>query len=209
ERYGVLARDGSSRIVRLTPKNTITIASSISNGAGSALLAAEQDTKGLISGVAASEPQVQPQPSTAYSVRQGGVVVANPGRALFDYATYAALYQPCIASVAGNAGRCTALVAKGLLNGADLAAQQADAKLRLQAYGWLPDSDPLQAAHAGTNILVAVTYAYAYGKFSVTDKVCGFTFAQTDGGGNPIAFTSAQKAASFATQSGIVGNVVY
>eukprot|EP01133_Synstelium_polycarpum_P005480 gene5480-6336_t len=209
ERYGVLARDGSSRIVRLTPKNTITIASSISNGAGSALLAAEQDTKGLISGVAASEPQIQPQPSNAYTVRQGGVAVNAPGRALFDYATYAALYQPCIASVAGNAGRCTALAAKGLLGGADLASQQADAKQRLQAYGWLPDSDPLQAAHAGTNILVAVTYAYAYGKFSVTDKVCGFTFAQTDGGGNPIAFTSAQKAASFATQSGIVGNVVY
>ena len=209
ERYGVLARDGSSRIVRLTPKNTITIASSISNGAGSALLAAEQDTQGLISGVAASEPQVQPQPSTAYSVRQGGVVVNTPGRALFDYATYAALYQPCIASVAGNAGRCTALVSKGLLNGADLAAQQADAKQRLRAYGWLPDSDPLQAAHAGTNILVAVTYAYAYGKFSVTDKVCGFTFAQTDGSGNPIAFTSAQKAASFAAQNGILGSVVY
>ncbi|OEZ91691.1 D-(-)-3-hydroxybutyrate oligomer hydrolase [Janthinobacterium sp. HH106] len=209
ERYGVLARDGSSRIVRLTPKNTITIASSISNGAGSALLAAEQDTKGLISGVAASEPQVQPAASNAYSVRQGGAVVANPGRALFDYATYAALYQPCIASVAGNAGRCTALVAKGLLNGADLAAQQADAKQRLRAYGWLVDSDPLQAAHAGTNILVAVTYAYAYGKFSVTDKVCGFTFAQTDGSGNPIAFTTAQKAASFAAQNGILGNVVY
>ena len=209
ERYGVLARDGSSRIVRLTPKNTITIASSISNGAGSALLAAEQDTQGLISGVAASEPQIQPAVSSAYSVRQGGVVVANPGRALFDYATYAALYQPCIASVAGNAGRCTALVAKGLLNGADLAAQQADAKQRLRAYGWLPDSDPLQAAHAGTNILVAVTYAYAYGKFSVTDKVCGFTFAQTDGSGNPIAFTPAQKAASFAAQNGIPGSVVY
>ena len=209
ERYGVLARDGSSRIVRLTPKNTITIASSISNGAGSALLAAEQDTQGLISGVAASEPQVQPAASSAYSVRQGGVVVANPGRALFDYTTYAALYQPCIASVAGNAGRCTALVAKGLLNGADLAAQQADAKQRLRAYGWLPDADPLQAAHAGTNILVAVTYAYAYGKFSVTDKVCGFTFAQTDGSGNPIAFTPAQKAASFAAQNGILGSVVY
>ena len=209
ERYGMLARDGSSHLLRLTPKNTITIASSISNGGGSALLAAEQDTRGLISGVAVSEPQVQPAPSTAYSVRQGGVVVSGPGRALFDYATYAALYQPCIASVAGSAGRCTALVAKGLLSGTDLAQQQADAKQRLQAYGWLADSDPLQAAHAGTNILVAVTYAYAYGKFSVTDKVCGFSFAQTDGTGNPIAYTSAQKAASFAAQNGILGNVVY
>ncbi|MBG6221707.1 MULTISPECIES: 3-hydroxybutyrate oligomer hydrolase family protein [unclassified Janthinobacterium] len=209
QRYGVLARDGSSRIVRLTPKNTITIASSISNGAGSALLAAQHDTQDLISGVVASEPQIQPAASSAYSVRQGGVQLANPGRALFDYATYAALYQPCVASVASNAGRCTALLTKGLLNGADLAAQQADAKQRLRAYGWLVDSDPLQAAHAGTNILVAVTYAYAYGKFSVTDKVCGFTFAQTDGSANPIPFTSVQKAASFAAQNGIPGSVVY
>ena len=209
ERHGAVARDGVSHLVRLTPKNTITIASSISNGAGAALLAAEQDTKGLISGVAASEPQVQPQPSTAYSVRQGSVTVASPGRALYDYATYAALYQPCIASVAGNAGRCTALAAKGLLNGGDLASQQQDAKRRLQAYGWLADSDPLQAAHAGTNILVAVTYAYAYGKFSVTDKVCGFSFAQTDALGSPVAYTNAQKAASFATQNGILGNVLY
>ena len=209
ERYGVLARDGGAHLVRLTPKNTITIASSISNGAGAALLAAEQDSKGLISGVAASEPQIQPASSSAYSVRQGGVAVAASGRALYDYATYAALYQPCIAAAVGNAGRCTALAARGLLTGADLAAQQADAKKRLQAYGWLPDSDALQALHAGTNILVAVTYAYAYGKFSVTDKVCGFAFAQTDGAGNPIPFTSAQKASSFATQNGIIGNVLY
>ena len=209
ERHGAVARDGTSHLLRLTPKNTITIASSISNGAGAALLAAEQDGKGLISGVAASEPQIQPQPSTAYSVRQGGVAVAGPGRALYDYATYAALYQPCIASVAGNAGRCTALAAKGLLNGGDLASQQQDAKRRLQAYGWLADSDPLQASHAGTNILVAVTYAYAYGKFAVTDKVCGFSFAQTDALGSPVAYTNAQKAASFATQNGILGNVLY
>ncbi|MGK5026912.1 3-hydroxybutyrate oligomer hydrolase family protein [Janthinobacterium sp. RB2R34] len=209
ERYGATARDGVGRLLRLKPSNTITIASSISNGAGAALLAAEQDSRGLISGVAVSEPQIQPQPSTAYNVRQGALTMAGAGRALFDYASYAALYQPCIASVAGNAGRCTALVAKGLLTGGDLASQQQDAKLRLQAYGWLADSDPLQASHAGTNILVAVTYAYAYGKFSVTDKVCGFSFAQTDALGHPVAYTNAQKAASFATQNGILGNVLY
>ncbi|KAB8039327.1 3-hydroxybutyrate oligomer hydrolase family protein [Janthinobacterium aquaticum] len=209
ERYGTTARDGQSHLVRLTPKNTITIASSISNGAGAALLAAQLDTKGLISGVAASEPQIQPSPSTAYSVRQGGAVVTGAGRSLFDYSTYAALYQPCLASSAGNAGRCTALVAKGLLNGSDLATQQQDALKRLQAYGWLPASDALQVSHAGTNILVAVTYAYAYGKFSVSDRVCGFSFAQTDANGSPVAISALQKAASFAAQNGIVGNVVY
>jgi hydroxybutyrate-dimer hydrolase len=209
EKYGVLAKDNKSHIVRLTPKNTITIASSISNGAGSALLAAEQDTKGLISGVAATEPQVQPKTATGYSVRQGGASVTGQGKALFDYSTYAALYQPCIASTAAAPGRCTALVAKGLLTGTDLLSQQNDAKARLKAYGWLADSDILQAAHAGTNILVAVTYANAYGKFSVTDKVCGFSFAPTDATGTPLAFTAAQKASSFSTQNGIVGSVVY
>jgi hydroxybutyrate-dimer hydrolase len=209
EKYGVLAKDNKSHIVRLTPKNTITIASSISNGAGSALLAAEQDTKGLISGVAATEPQVQPKTATGYSVRQGGASVTGQGKALFDYSTYAALYQPCIASTAAAPGRCTALAAKGLLTGTDLLSQQNDAKARLKAYGWLADSDILQAAHAGTNILVAVTYANAYGKFSVTDKVCGFSFASTDATGTPVAFTAAQKASSFATQNGILGSVVY
>jgi hydroxybutyrate-dimer hydrolase len=209
EKYGTLARDNKSHVIALTPKNTITIASSISNGAGSALLAAEQDTKGLISGVAATEPQIQPKTATGYTVRQGGVNVTGQGKALFDYSTYAALYQPCIAATAAAPGRCTALAAKGLLTGADLASQQNDAKARLKAYGWLPDSDVLQAAHAGTNILVAVTYANAYGKFSVTDKVCGFSFAPTDATGSPLAFTAAQKASSFATQNGIIGSVLY
>jgi hydroxybutyrate-dimer hydrolase len=193
EKYGTLAKDNKSHLIALSPKNTITIASSISNGAGAALLAAEQDSKGLISGVAVSEPQIQPK----------------AGKALFDYSTYAALYQPCIASTAAAPGRCSALAAKGLLSGGDLAAQQNDAKAKLKAYGWLADSDVLQAAHAGTNILVAATYAYAYGKFSVTDKVCGFTFAPTDATGVPVAFTAAQKASSFATQNGIIGSVVY
>nr|WP_315256018.1 3-hydroxybutyrate oligomer hydrolase family protein [uncultured Duganella sp.] len=208
EKYGTLARDNKSHIVTLTPNNTITIASSISNGGGSALLAAEQDTKGLISGVAVAEPQVQPKSATGFTLRQGAVTVAAPGKSLYDYSTYAALYQPCIAAPT-SPGRCTALVTKGLLSGGDAIAQQNDARARLKAYGWLADSDPLHAAHAGTNVLVAVTYAYAYGKFSVTDKVCGFTFSPTDASGAPVAFTAAQKAASFATQSGIIGSVVY
>lgn len=209
EKYGAPSRDGTRHLVAFTPKNTITIVSSISNGAGAALLAAEQDTKGLISGVAATEPQIQPKTATGYTVLQGGVNVAGQGKALLDYSTYAALYQPCIAATAVSPGRCTALAAKGLLNGGDLQAQQSDAKARLHAYGWLPDSDVLQGAHAGTNVLVAVTYAYAYGRFAVTDRICGFTFAPVDASGMPVPFTAAQKSSSFATQNGIVGSVVY
>lgn len=210
ERFGTLAADGKNHLVRFTPKNTIAIASSISNGAGSALLAAEQDTKGLISAVAATEPQIQPKSATGYTVRQGGAAVTAQGKALFDYSTYAALYQPCAAGGAASVGRCTSLVSKGLLTGANAAEQQANALAKLKAYGWTADTDPLQGLHAGTNILVAVTYAYAYGKFSVTDKVCGFSFAPTDPVTGAVApFSAEQKAASFATQNGIIGNVVY
>jgi len=38
------------------------IASSVSNGGGSSLLAAEQDRHGLIDGVAVMEPNVNPEP---------------------------------------------------------------------------------------------------------------------------------------------------
>jgi hydroxybutyrate-dimer hydrolase len=206
EQYSEPARGRMRHVPRFTERNTITIASSISNGAGAALLAAEQDTRGLISGVAVTEPQVQPNITTGYTIRQGGVPVSAQGKPLFDYSTYAALYQPC---VAGSAGRCGALVAKGLLSGPDLASQQSAASAKLRAYGWLSDSDPLQAVHAGTNILVAATYANAYGKFSVTDNVCGFSFAQTDISGNPVPMTVAQRATIFSTSSGIIGNILY
>jgi hydroxybutyrate-dimer hydrolase len=206
ERYGIVSGDGNGRVVRLTPANTLTIASSISNGAGAALLAAEQDTGGLIDAVAATEPQVQPNKTTGYSVRQSGTAVPQQGRPLLDYSSYAALYQPCIA---GSLGRCTALVQKGLLTGNDLASRQADARARMRAYGWTADADPLQAAHALTNVLVAVTYVNAYGKFSVTDNVCGFSWGAVDATGTPTLLASAVKASSFATQNGILGTPIY
>jgi hydroxybutyrate-dimer hydrolase len=206
QKYGALSTDGSYRTVKLSSANTIVIASSISNGAGSALLAAEQDVSGLISGVAVTEPQIQPKQKAGYTITQGGAAVSSFGKSLLDYSSYAALYQPCIA---GSASRCLVLMQRGLLEGADLAAQQANALAKMRAYGWLPDSDILQAAHAGTNVLVAVTYLNAYGRFSATDSACGFSFANTDVLGFPLAFTAPQKAASFANLNGIPGSVVY
>jgi hydroxybutyrate-dimer hydrolase len=62
-----------------------------------------------------------------------------------------------------------------------LADQAEEALDKLRAYGWLPDSDVLHASHyrLATNALV-VTYANAYGRFSVVDNLCGFSFANTD-----------------------------
>ena len=216
EEYGNGAAGQKSRVI--TPANTTVIASSISNGGGAALLAAEQDRLGLIDGVAANEPQIQPRKADGYTIQQAGVAVAAQGKPLYDYSSFAAIYQPCIA---GNAGRCTSLVQKGLLTGSDLASQQADARKRLRDYGWTADSDAFQEAlapvlnrffagfNANTNFLVTVTYANAYGRLTPADKVCGFTFAKTDGAGLPVALTAEERAQSFAAQNGIIGNPVY
>ncbi|MCC5364898.1 D-(-)-3-hydroxybutyrate oligomer hydrolase, partial [Staphylococcus aureus] len=53
---------GSALPVR--PANTIVIASSISNGGGAAIAAAEQDTGGWIDGVAVGEPGLNLPPNT-------------------------------------------------------------------------------------------------------------------------------------------------
>ena len=218
EEYGSNGNGNGQKVRAITPANTTVIASSISNGGGAALLAAEQDRLGLIDGVAANEPQIQPRTAEGYTVLQGSSPVASQGKPLYDYSSFAAIYQPCIA---GSAGRCLSLAEKGLLAGADTAAQQADARARLRNYGWTADSEAFQAAlapvlngafagfNANTNFLVTLTYANAYGRFAPTDRVCGFTFAKTDGAGAPVPLTVEERAQSFASQNGIIGNPVY
>jgi hydroxybutyrate-dimer hydrolase len=234
QEYGTAVAGQTALQRSITPANTVVIASSISNGAGAALLAAEQDRLGLIKGVAVSEPQIQSSAGSGFTVQQGGTAVSAQAKSLYDYASFAALYQPCIAATAIGttpANRCNSLQAKGLLSGnaatdaLSLAALQADARSRMHAYGWLADSDPLlnspaltagvyanygNAIYVGwSNLMVAATYAYAYGKFSATDHVCGFSFASVDSTGLPTPFGAAGEATSFATQNGIVGSLVY
>jgi hydroxybutyrate-dimer hydrolase len=235
EEYGTAVSGQTAKQRTLTPANTVVIASSISNGAGAALLAAEQDKLGLIKGVAANEPQVQSGGATGFTVQQGGTAVAAQAKSLYDYSSFAALYQPCIHAIAvgtNNANRCNSLQAKGLLTGSpatdatSLAALQTDARNRMHAYGWLTDSDALlnlpsssgnfglpnfgNALYVGwSNLMVTATYAYAYGQFAATDHVCGFSFSNVDGTGSPVVFGAAAEATSFATQNGILGSLVY
>lgn len=68
ERYGDPAPNG--KIVRtINPDNTIVIASSVSNGGGASVRAAEQDKERWIDGVAVSEPNVNPVYQTSASSR--------------------------------------------------------------------------------------------------------------------------------------------
>jgi len=218
EQYGTPGHKGK-RIV-LDRKNTLVIASGISNGGGAALAAAEQDRHNLIDGVAVTEPQIQPGDTHRLSVMQGSTLVQTIGRPLYDYFTWANLYQPCAAlavgadapafaflfipNASGAAARCAGLRAKGLLTRDALPEQAAEALAKLRAYGWQPDSDLLHASHYrfATNA-IAVTYSNSYGRFSVADNVCGFSMANTDPAGSVVAQNPLAQAGIFATGNGV------
>ncbi|MBZ8139006.1 D-(-)-3-hydroxybutyrate oligomer hydrolase [Rubrivivax gelatinosus] len=222
ERYGNAGKGGRHEAT-LNARNTIVIASSVSNGGGAALAAAEQDREGLIDGVAVSEPNAQPRLLHGLAIREGDTPVTTFGRPLADYFSYANLYQPCalLAPAAGGGSavaaalwpaaftasaqnRCTALAAKGLVAGATLAEQAADALARLHAYGWTTDADFLHQSHYrfATNAIVT-TYTNAYGRFGVEDRLCGFTLANTDAAGAPAPQSAAALASIFSTGNGV------
>jgi hydroxybutyrate-dimer hydrolase len=224
EKYGALAQDGVSHLKTLTPANTIVIASSVSNGGGAALAAAELDTQGLISGVAVAEPQMQPLPDSRLSVKRGATTQTGIGKSLFDYSTLANLLQPCAALVspatnvfntvatatstpaalAIATNRCTALAANGLITGSTTAQQAASAMATLVAAGWQPESNDLQASHYSFATLpVTLTYANAYGRFSVKDNLCGYSYSATSATGAPVAASAAALATSFGTGNGV------
>jgi hydroxybutyrate-dimer hydrolase len=219
EKYGTALQDGThTKVIR--PANTIVIASSVSNGAGAALAAAEQDTAGLIDGVAVSEPNIQLAPGNIGTIQRGTQPAYTAGsRPLFDYFSYANLLQPCAALATGAAGspfgytggtafvagnRCAALATAGLVTGATTQAQADDALARLLAYGYETDASVLSASMwLFASPAIAVTYGNTYGRFRVSDNLCGFSFGAVDGTGAPAATAAASLAGIFSTGNGV------
>ncbi len=222
-------QDGK-RIRTYKPDNTIVIAASVSNGGGAALAAAEQDTNNLIDAVVVGEPQINPQVPGQLVVRRGGTAVAAFGKPLFDYTTLGNLLQPCAAyataatgspfqsSVTNTIGqpfatnRCAALAAAGLVSGTTFQEQADDALVRLHAAGWEAESDLLHASmFAFATPAIAVTYANAYARASVTDNLCNFSFATTNATtGVPAAPAATPMTNVFADGNGIppIGGLV-
>jgi hydroxybutyrate-dimer hydrolase len=211
--------DGSSKL-QIKPDNTIVIASSVSNGGAAAIAAAEQDTEGLIDGVAVAEPVLELQAIPGLSITRGSTTLTGAGRTLLDYFTFANLYQPCASqstraagswgipvvlpspTVAGN--RCASLKAKGLLTTATTAAQAEEALDVLLNAGWQPESNLLQATHyTQATVAIAMTYSNAYGRFGVKDNLCGLSFAGVDATGAPAPLTVTQLAQVFGTGNGV------
>jgi hydroxybutyrate-dimer hydrolase len=74
----------------------------------------------------------------------------------------------------------------------------------LRAAGWEAESDLIHASHwALATPAIAVTYANTYGRSSVLDNLCGFSFGATDASGNPMAAPAASVAQIFANGNGI------
>jgi len=185
--------------VRYNPGGITTIAASVSNGGGASLAAAEQDTQGWITAVVVGEPQINLNMTSSASVAEGGVPIPAAGAPLADYMTTANMLQPCAAAApvaasapyltalpvattnAIRAARCASLAAGGFVTGADETSQANDALNRLHAAGYETDSDLLHAPMWDSQAVpaVAVTYANAYTKSSVTDNLCGFSFGTT------------------------------
>ena len=219
ERFGAAAPDGR-RTKSIKPGNTLVIAGSVSNGASAALAAAEQDTAGLIDGVAVSEPSIQIAPGGNLIIQRGTRPAYTAGsRPLIDYFTYANLLQPCAALAAGAVGsplpfnaalavgganRCTALATAGLVTGATTSARADDALARLQAHGYEPEAGLLHASMwQFATPAIAVSYANTYGRFRVSDNLCGFSFGAVDATFAPTATAPASIAGIFSTGNGV------
>ena len=225
ERFGEVDSNGTRRAT-LNPKNTIVIASSISNGGGAAIAAAEQDTQGLISGVAVSEPALELPANPGVTVKRGTSTVSVVGKPLVDFTTWANLYQACASLApsvssapyaagfaAGFAGaafpvapnRCAALKTQGLLTASTTNEQAEEALQKLRDYGWEAESNVLHASLAAFEVApaVAVTFANSLARANVRDNLCGFSYAATAGTGAVSTLAPAALTGMFATGNGV------
>ena len=221
ERFGAVSASGQ-HLRSWRPGDILTIASSASNGGGSALAAAEMDTQGWISGVAVSEPAVELPANPGITIKRGATTIAVTGKTLVDFTTLANVYQSCASLSTQLAGtpyqanyaagfgffagnRCASLKAKGLLTASTTATQADEALQKLRDYGWETESDALHASLAAFEVApaVGVTFATALSRASVKDNLCGYSFASTTAGGVINTLPAEVLAQLFAIGNGV------
>ncbi|MEM8753695.1 MAG: 3-hydroxybutyrate oligomer hydrolase family protein [Pseudomonadota bacterium] len=200
----------------ISPSNAIVIGSSVSNGGGASLRAAELDADGLIDGVVVSEPNITPayDPEFAIVVGESDAFFAH-SRPLFAYTAVMNLYLGCASArrsvedapfnASASPERCRRLAALGLVSGQTTEAQAADAQAKLRAYGFAPEQDRIAPSHwsFGVPQAIGVTYASAYARASVEEAICGYGFAAVDEDARPARLSDAQEARLGAASSGI------
>jgi hydroxybutyrate-dimer hydrolase len=196
--------------------NTIVIASSVSNGGGASARAVEQDNEGLIDGLAVGEPNVNPKFTSAFTIVQGSApAFAAHSRKLIDYTTLINVFQGCASAAPGNAtaplnlapsaARCASLHAKGLLTSTTPDGQATEAQTVINSFGIQPEQNVVAPGYWFGNVhqAISVTYANAYGRSSVLDNLCSYSFGATDKSGNPVALAATGEVQIFGSSNGI------
>ncbi|MEP7185683.1 MAG: 3-hydroxybutyrate oligomer hydrolase family protein [Rhodanobacter sp.] len=190
-----------------TAQNTKIIATGLSNGGGAVLQAAGLDHEDFFAGVVALEPNVH---------------VTGNGRAMYDYATEAAIWLPCALSSERFADvpfarapnrqpppawtiRCASLRAQGKLRGSTSGEQAEEAYAYLHGRGWTDQAMSTAASTTAFDLwrLIAAGYASSYLRRGATDMPCGFHYAAVSVGGLPGVTDPLQRAAWWADGSGI------
>ena len=218
--------DAGQREATFVPRNTLVIASSVSNGGGAAIAAAELDSEGLIDGVAVAEPAIEMPAGAGVAVRRGTIAPPTIGANLIDFTTQANLYQACaslapslasapyfagFATLFNNpalplaANRCSSLQKAGLLSAGTTAAQAEEALQRLRNYGWEPESLVLHPSLTAFEVspAVAVTFANALARARVSDNLCGFSYAAASATGAVTPLAPELLAPMYATGNGV------
>lgn len=221
--FYVLNRELADGQTKFTPENTLVISSSISQGGNSSLLAAEQDSEGLIDAVAVAEPNLPLPQGSAFAIQMGD---QPPFRAhskhLYDYSTFLNLYQPCAvltkqalsAPFGAGAnpmakqfleGHCGLLHTRGLLTSDTTEGQIAESAAKIRDMGVLEETLDLGPINVAIKLwaAIAVDYGNAYGRFSALDNLCGLSYAKLSPTGQGVAQSQAEMAATFSQSGGI------
>ena len=214
--FEVLNEKLRGRGVEINKRNTIVIASSVSNGGGASVRAVEQDDDHLIDGLAVGEPNVNPKFSSKFTIVQGNnPPFATHSRPLIDYITFVNVFQGCASAAPANAAaplnlaksaaRCTSLHAKGLLSSTTADDQATEAQAIINKFGILPEQNVVQPGYwfAFVPQSISVTYANTYGRFSVLDNLCNYSFGATTASGIPSPLATANEAQIFGSSNGI------
>ena len=207
---------------RLNRQNTVVIASGVSAGGETALLALEEDDEHLIDGVVVTEPGISPR-AGAFTIQFGSNPPFAPGgRSLYDAFTLMGVYAACAAvsptltgtpafgvqplGAPGGAlqNRCASLKDRGLVSGDTLAEQSASALAVLRRNGYAPGQDWGIPFWEVVNIWRSFqqSYSASYGRFAVWENVCDVSFGATDATGRPAPVAEAVAKRLFADGTG-------
>jgi hydroxybutyrate-dimer hydrolase len=214
--FDVLNDKFARRGMSITKRNTIVIASSVSNGGGASVRAVEQDEDHLIDGIAVGEPNVNPRFTSKFSIVQGsGTPLFAHSQPLMNYITLVNVFQGCADVAPANAGaglnlapspaRCADLHTNGLLAATALTDQANEAQKIINDFGILPEQNLVQPGYWFANVSqsISVTYANAYGRFSVLDNLCAYSLAAAAAGAAPVPLAATSEATIFGTSNGI------